>query len=74
VGNIAKSHVLASLLKKECRVGLAAPAHHEYTAIANGGPALEARWSHPTGDFQQMVASVATTNLYGFFTASQTNW
>ena len=26
----------------------AAPAHHDLSAIPDGGPALEASWSHPT--------------------------
>ena len=25
-----------------------APAHHDFSTIPNGGPALEASWSHPT--------------------------
>ena len=26
----------------------AAPAHHEFSTFPDGGPALEASWSHPT--------------------------
>ncbi len=26
----------------------AAPAHHDFSMFFNGGPALEASWSHPT--------------------------
>ncbi len=26
----------------------AAPAHHDFSTFSNGGPAIEASWSHPT--------------------------
>ena len=36
----------------------AAPAHHVFSTIPDGGPALEARWSHPTLNMGRAVGGI----------------
>ena len=50
-----------------------APAHHDFSTLPDGGPALEASWSHPTlnkGDGPGPNASVACCKVVGHMITS----